>query len=685
MLALAPLVLPPGGCNDSPPVTETDDTTAGTTTGGSTSSVGPTTNESIDSTSGPDTTGGTTMALTSGTSTGDTTDVTTGPDDTSTTGETTGGSSTDTGGSSTDTGETTTGGMFPPDVPLLDLMFSQVKQFDFSWPAAAGADYYQLLESATAGAAFVQIGPDLLGNSVSVTQPLHFRLEASYILRACNMAGCTDSATLVVMDSLYEAVGYFKASNTDASDAFGSSVALSDDGTTLVVGATGESSNATGVDGDQANDTLMNSGAAYVFVRDAGDVWAQQAYLKASNTGTSDAFGTSVALSADGNTLVVGAPYEASSATGIGGNQASNTAPLSGAAYVFVRTGTDNWAQQAYVKASNTGFGDLFGNRVALSDDGNTLAVAASGESSSATGINGNQASNTAMFAGAVYILGRDGAGVWSHNTYIKASNTASTDGFGTSISLAGDGNTLAVGATNEDSAATGIGGDQADNTATDAGATYVFVRDGAGVWSQQVYLKASNSDADDHYGWSVALAGDGNTLVVGAYGEDSAAAGIGGDETDDTLAESGAAYVLVRDGAGTWSQQAYVKASNPDMQDFFGWNVATTGDGNALGAVAYGEASNAYGLGGDETDDSAAQAGAAYVLVRDGAGTWTQSAYVKAPNTASTDNFGWCIAASGDGTIVAVGATSEDSNAVGLGGNQGNNASSASGAVYLY
>jgi len=72
-------------------------------------------------------------------------------------------------------------------------------------------------------------------------------------------------------------------------------------------------------------------------------------------------------------------------------------------------------------------------------------------------------------------------------------------------------------------------------------------------------------------------------------------------------------------------------------------------------------------------------------VLARDGAGAWSQRAYVKASNAAATDTFGWSIAASGDGNIVAVGATSEDSNAVGLGGNQGNNATASSGAVYLY
>src|SRR5436189_144995 len=90
---------------------------------------------------------------------------------------------------------------------------------------------------------------------------------------------------------------------------------------------------------------------------------AQQAYLKASNTGANDNFGRSVASS--GNTIVVGASGESSNATGVNGNQDNNSAANAGAAYVFVRAGT-NWTQEAYLKASNTGAGDRFGWSVAI-------------------------------------------------------------------------------------------------------------------------------------------------------------------------------------------------------------------------------------------------------------------------------------------------------------------------------
>src|SRR5262249_54827109 len=144
--------------------------------------------------------------------------------------------------------------------------------------------------------------------------------------------------------------------------------------------------------------------------------------------------------------------------------------------------------QQAYLKASNTNAGDVFGFSVTMSADGNTLAVGAFDEASSATGINGNQANNAAANAGAVYVFSRSGT-TWAQQAYIKASNTGANDRFGSSVKLSGDGNTLAVSAPEEDSAATGIGGNQADNSATDSGAVYVFSRSGT-TWTQAAYVK---------------------------------------------------------------------------------------------------------------------------------------------------------------------------------------------------
>ena len=189
---------------------------------------------------------------------------------------------------------------------------------------------------------------------------------------------------------------YLKASNAEAGDFFGASVAISGD--TVVVGAYGEDSAASGVNGNQADNSASSSGAAYIFVR-SGSTWTQQAYLKASNTGANDFFGVSVAIS--GNTIVVGAYGEDSAATGVNGNQADNGAIDSGAAYVFARSGS-TWTQQAYLKASNTGSSDLFVNP-AISGD--TAVVGALYEDSAARGVNGNQADNSAKNSGAAYVF----------------------------------------------------------------------------------------------------------------------------------------------------------------------------------------------------------------------------------------------------------------------------------------
>src|SRR5262249_21700539 len=150
-----------------------------------------------------------------------------------------------------------------------------------------------------------------------------------------------------------------KASNTGASDNFGSALALSGNGNTLAVGAAAEDSSATGIDGVQTDNSKTDSGAVYVFTRSAG-VWTQQAYAKASNTDSGDRFGSTLSLDNVGNTLAVGAGAEASSATGVGGNQADNSAPGAGALYVFTRSGSA-WTQNSYAKAPNTGAGDAFG------------------------------------------------------------------------------------------------------------------------------------------------------------------------------------------------------------------------------------------------------------------------------------------------------------------------------------
>ncbi|MBW2735539.1 MAG: cadherin-like beta sandwich domain-containing protein, partial [Deltaproteobacteria bacterium] len=210
-----------------------------------------------------------------------------------------------------------------------------------------------------------------------------------------------------------------------------------------------------------------------------------------------------------------------------------------------------------YLKASNTDSEDNFGISVSLSGD--TLAVGAPGDASSATGVHGDQANNTLAWSGAVYIFTREGS-TWSQQAYLKASNTGEHDNFGSGVSLQGD--TLAVGARGEG----GDGTNQSDDSMPGSGAVYVFTRVG-GVWSQQAYIKATVPGSYDAFGASVSLSGE--SLAVGAYSEDGGVPGVNGNETDNSLASSGAAYIFTRAGS-VWTQQAYIKASDPGDSDLF-------------------------------------------------------------------------------------------------------------------
>jgi hypothetical protein len=515
--------------------------------------------------------------------------------------------------------------------------------------------------------------------------------------------GVPDSALLAQAPPAVRQAAYLKASNPGMFDHFGeggaldghigAGVAISGDGSTIAIGAQHESSGARGINGNQNDDSAYNAGAVYVFAR-TGGMWAQQAYVKASNAGSGDHFGNAVALSADGNTMAVSAYWESSAATGINGNQNDNSIPQAGAVYVFTRSGT-TWTQQAYIKPSNTGTagvgdvpgdGDQFGFSLALSDDGNTLAAGATSEDSVASGINGNQADNSASSAGAVYVFSRTGT-TWSQQAYIKSDAppaAAGGDQFGYSVSLNGDGNALAVGVYDEGGSARGVNG-PIDAMRNGSGAAYVFARAG-GTWSRQAYLKAWNAEQGDSWGVSVAISDDGNTLVMGSIDEDCVCTGVveapsqvgDGDRAGDY--SSGAAAVFSRSGT-TWTQQAYLKASNTGPNDWFGVRLALSGDGNTLLLGAQNEDSAAAGR---QDDESAVEAGAAYLFTRAGA-AWSQQAFLKGSNTESYDEFGSSVALSRDGRTLLVGARGEDSSARGANGNQADNSTDESGAAYIF
>jgi len=379
-----------------------------------------------------------------------------------------------------------------------------------------------------------------------------------------------------------------KAPNTDSEDLFGRAVALSDDGTTLVVSALTEDSDLTGIYSEfiaeNDNEDAPNAGAVYVYVR-SSDEWVLQAYIKAPNTGQDDFFGWDVALSGDGSTLAISAIADDSAGTDPQDNSASNT----GAVFVYTRS-ADVWVLQANLKASNADENDSFGSALAINQSGDYLAISALGEA----GISAKPEDNSAPLSGAVYIFARDAADAWSEIAYLKASNAGSEDLFGQSVSFDADGSILAVGAPREDRLIDGIATVDSGTESLNTGAVYLFERSGGGVdsiWSQKgFYFKPSNASQNQQFGQAVSLSSSGNTLAVGAWGERSVAAGIGGNQDGENLQGAGAVYVFGRPAdSDSWQQLNYVKPSEQQANLFFGAKLDLAEDGRLLSVAGNG------------------------------------------------------------------------------------------------
>lgn len=328
--------------------------------------------------------------------------------------------------------------------------------------------------------------------------------------------------------------------------------------------------------------------------------------------------------------------------------------------------------QSDYIKPFNTDAADNFGFTLAIS--GSTLVVGSPNEDSNGSGTDGNSSSNNLSNSGAVYVFERTENG-WIQEAYLKASNPDANDQFGFDVDI--DGDRLVVGATGEDGSGTGVNPIN-NNAASRSGAAYIFVREG-GEWIEQAYLKAFNTSANDQFGHAVAISLD--TVVIGAIAEDNSGGGINPPDNNSSV-DVGAAYVFV-DNNGSWSQQAYLKPTNPDRNDNFGFSVAASGNTVIVGSP--NEDSNSNVINGSQGNLSGSinqNFGAAYVYQRNGS-QWAQQAYLKAPVPTSNDQYGRSVAISND--LIVVGAPFEDSNAVGVGGDLFNDIARESGAAYVY
>ncbi|MBX3656704.1 MAG: hypothetical protein KF686_21220 [Ramlibacter sp.] len=551
----------------------------------------------------------------------------------------------------------------PTSAPGLTITYA-AKALNFSWNIVADAQSYLVYEDPDGIGPLprVQIGQSSFTTSLAYAVPvlLHTRLSATYTVQACNASGCGPSSAAVVPD-MKQAIGYFKAAspavearfgnrvalsadgstmavgaygeggntgavyvftktggtwtqqariaapNPDANDYFGNALALSGDGSTLAIGADGESGNQTGTFTvmPATNNLAANAGAVYVYTR-SGAAWSRQAFIKAPNAYAGDLFGTTVRLSTNGDTLAVAAYYESADLTGAHGNGAYFG---SGAAHVFTRAG-GVWSAQGYLKASNAGAGDFFGISLALSGSGDTVAVGAFFEQSADAATPGD---NSLSNAGAAYVFQRTG-NLWAQQSYLKAPLPEVNDRFGVAVVLSADGNTLGVGMDGESSNNTGVfTTNPADNAlALNSGAAFVFVRSGA-TWSQQAYLKPSNTRTPHRFGNAMFMSADGHTLAVSSYREDSNATGFNGDQASTAAADAGAVFMFKRSGAA-WLQSAYLKAPNTGAGDRFGGAVALSADGNTLAVGAASEDGGSGGIGGNQADESQSNSGAVYL-----------------------------------------------------------------------
>jgi hypothetical protein len=315
---------------------------------------------------------------------------------------------------------------------------------------------------------------DYFGHSVSLSTDGNTALVGAYGDDTLAGVDAGSAYVFVRSDSGWSQQAKLIAADAAAGDLFGCSVSLSGDGSRALVGAYGDATTA----GTAA-------GSAYVFVR-SGTSWSQQLKLTSSDAAAYDYFGISVSLSRDGNTALAGAYGDNSGA---------------GSAYVFLANGS-NWTQQGKLAASDPANLDRFGGSVSLSADGNTALVGAANDDTPA-----------GTDAGSAYVFVRSGT-TWSQQVKLTADNAAALAGFGISVSLSSDGNTALVGAANATTPA-GAG----------AGSVYVFVRSGTS-WSQQAQLAAGGATGGDLFGCSVSLGNDGNRALAGAYGDDMTAGG---------------------------------------------------------------------------------------------------------------------------------------------------------------
>ncbi len=394
------------------------------------------------------------------------------------------------------------------------------------------------------------------------------------------------------------------ASDGSGGDGFGYSVSISQDGSTIVIGAHR--------DDDKGND----SGSVYVFTKQSNGSYLETHKLVPSDGEVQDYFGYSVSVSQDGSTIIAGALYD------------DDKGASSGSAYIFTKQINGSYLQSQKLLASDGVAADLFGNSVSVSADSSTIVVGSYRDDDK-----GGE-------SGSVYVFTKQASGSYLQAQKLVAIDGATYDYFGYSVSISQDGSTIVVGAYQDSEIKGGIS----------PGSAYIFIKQANGSYLQAQKLVAIDGVTGDQFGYSVAITGDGSTVVVGARYD------------DDKGSQSGSAYIFTKQANGSYLQTQKLVVSDGKATDRFGWSVAISNTSVVIGAP--------YHL----------NKGAAYIFGRlnnpgDGTGDEPELEFdpIKRQKISPlygqvNDKFGGSVTVSADGVIIVVGCTDHGSKGPGTG-----------------
>ena len=371
------------------------------------------------------------------------------------------------------------------------------------------------------------------------------------------------------------------ADDGELGDYFGNSAVTSADGLTIVVGAPYD------------NDKGPDAGSAYVFTKQTDGSYLQTQKLLAADGAVQDYFGCSVAISADGTTVAVGAFT--------GGGEGTGTV------YVFTKQAKGSYLQTQKLLAADRTLGDYFGFSVATSEDGSTIVVGAHCDD------------DKDIDSGSAYVFTKQADGSYLETQKLLATDGAAGDNFGVSIALSGDSLTIVVGAFS--------GGDEGNSS----GSAYIFIKQTNGSYAETQKLVAIDGATYDYFGFSVAVSEDGSIVVVGAPYD------------DDKGSVSGSAYVFTKQANGSYLETQKLLPAGGAGQDYFGYSVAVSADDSTLI------------VGASWDNDKGPDAGSAYVFTKQSDGSYLQTQKLVASDGVGDDYFGGSVAVSN--TSVVVGA----------------------------